>query len=254
MVRLVALLLLTAVSASCNILSNLGKSGTGVGGVTPPTVTVASAHLTRSPNNEQMARYLCPRYAPSYLCAMVGGVPSASEMRFTFDVQLDISNPNNIPLPVVEVLASFKAFPQQNAQNLGALCLSLCEDPATCPQESQTACTGGGPEIRTMEDFAIASAGFLMNVLDGSARLDNLRVRMVAASGTTPVNIKLELSPDQILAVVGQLGTDAIAQVKQGKVPHFSIPYLVEGSVFLTVENFGKIATNYGPFSGTWNI
>jgi hypothetical protein len=42
--------------------------------------------------------------------------------------------------------------------------------------------------------------------------------------------------------------------VKQGKVPRFAIPYSLDGSVWVNVENFGKIAASFGPVSGQFNF
>jgi len=57
-----------------------------------------------------------------------------------------------------------------------------------------------------------------------------------------------------VIALVGTLGNDAIAQVKRGQVPRFVIPYQVEGSAWVTIESFGKIAAGFGPFTGQWVI
>jgi hypothetical protein len=247
-----AWLSLLAIS-SCAQLSQLAGPKAGPP-PRPPRMVVAEVGLATHPSAIIIARALCPQIAPMPVCMVLGGRPSAAELKIGFAVQIDVTNENAIPLPLVEALVAFSAFPgAQGAQNLGALCLSFCEDPGQCPPRPD-ACTGGGPEIRTVNDFANAAAGFLMAAAVGQASLDNLRVRTLPANGTTRVTVALELDPMQVVALVARLGTDSIAQVKRGQVPKFVIPYQVEGSAWVTVVGLGKIAAGFGPFQGAWEI
>jgi hypothetical protein len=185
---------------------------------------------------------------------ILGGRPTAAELKIGFAVQIDVTNENAIPLPLVEALVAFTAFPgATGSQNLGALCLSFCDDPANCPPRPD-ACTAGGPEIRTANDFAHAAAGFLIAAAAGQASLDNLRVRTLPANGTTRVTVALELDPIQVVSLLARLGSEAVNQVKRGQVPRFVIPYQVEGSAWVTVVNLGKIAAGFGPYQGAWEI
>ncbi len=36
--------------------------------------------------------------------------------------------------------------------------------------------------------------------------------------------------------------------------PRFEIPYAIEGSAWVTVQGFGKIAAGFGPIQGVWQI
>ena len=220
----------------------------------PPRVVVIDVGLATYPSADMVARAICPRLAPVPVCLILGAAPSAAQMKIGFAVQLDFTNENSVPLPLVEALVAFTAFPgAQGSQNLGAICLSFCDDPNHCPPRPD-ACTGGGPEIRTINDFAMASAGFLVAVAAGQERVENLRSRTLAPNATTRVTVALELDPQQVVALLATLGTDAIAQVKRGQVPRFVIPYQVEGSAWVTIERFGKIAAGFGPFTGQWEI
>jgi hypothetical protein len=58
----------------------------------------------------------------------------------------------------------------------------------------------------------------------------------------------------QLLGLVSQFATDAMAQVKRAQVPTFTIPYAVEGSVWVSVQGFGKIAAPFGPYKNQWTL
>jgi hypothetical protein len=249
----IAWFVLLALSSSCAQLSQIAGP---LGGPPPkpPRMTVADVALATHPTDVVIARALCPMVAPAPVCMILGGRPSAAELRIGFAVQIDVENPNAIPLPLVEALVAFTAFPgAQGSQNLGAICLSFCDDPARCPPRSD-ACSVGGPEIRTAGDFANAAAGFLIATAAGQTRLDNLRIRTLPANGMTRVTVALELDPIQLVNLLARLGTDSIGQVKRGQVPTFTIPYQVEGSAWVTVQSFGKLAAGFGPYQGAWQI
>ena len=228
----------------------------GAGGPPPraPRIVVAEVSLAGHPNANVVARALCPRIAPGPVCMILGGPPSPQELAITFAVQLDVTNENAVSLPLVEALVAFTAWPgDTGGQNLGAVCLSFCNDPASCPPVAD-ACTAGGPEIRTVNDFAAASAGFLLAVASGQERMENLKIRMLPANGTTRVTVSLQLDPMQVVALLARLGSDTVSQVKRGRVPEFVIPWSVEGSAWVSVERFGKIAAGFGPLQGAWQI
>jgi hypothetical protein len=229
---------------------------TGPLGVTPkaPTMTVADVALSSHPPATVVARALCPQIAPGPVCMLLGARPTAAELKIGFALQLDVANPNSMALPLVEALVAFTAFPgATGSQNLGALCLSFCEDPSRCPPRAD-ACTAGGPEIRTIGDFAQATAGFLVASAAGQTSLDNLRIRTLPANGQTRVTVGLELDPMQVVSLLARLATSSVDSVKVGKVPEFVIPYQVEGSAWVNVQSFGKLAAPFGPAQGAWNI
>src|SRR5262249_38303001 len=164
---------------------------------------------------------------PAPVCMVLGG---PGQLIFAFDVNLDLTNPNDIPLPVVEALVAFTAYPGQNGARLGAVCLQMCEDPRACPQGQPGACgTGGRPRIRTANDCAGAAAGFLVNVATGQARLDNLRLRTIPAGGTVRVTFRLEVNAPQLLDLAVKFASAAMSAIERGNAPQLSIPYSLEG-------------------------
>jgi len=247
-----AYLLLLALG-SCGALATI--AGPGGKAPDPPKMVVAEVTLAQHPGAPIVARALCPRIAPVPVCMVLGGKPSAAELRITFSIGLDVQNPNPIELPLVEALVGFTAFPgAQGKQNLGAVCVSMCEDPAQCPPRQDACTAASGPEIRTSRDFAGAAAGFLVAVAAGQASLDNLKVRTLKPNATTRVTVSLALDPEQIVSLIATLATEAIAQVKRGQVPKFVIPYAVEGSAWVTVTGLGKLAAGFGPFQGQFEL
>jgi hypothetical protein len=210
--------------------------------------------LARHPGPPVIARALCPQVAPGLICAALGGMPSAAELKIAFAVDLDVTNPNAIALPLVEALVAFTAFPaQQGANNLGAVCVSFCDSGVACPARPD-ACSGGGPQIRTARDFAAASASFLIATAAGQTSPDNLKIKTLGPNQTTRVTVALELDPMQVVALLAKFAGGAIDSVKRGSVPRFEIPYAVEGSAWVTVQSFGRIAAGFGPVQGVWLI
>jgi hypothetical protein len=258
--RVILAIPLVAVSlialGSCDLLKAVRETPGAIKQPDPPRVTVAGVTLIAAPTNEQLTGYYCAQVANRTVCNFMGAeVPSQDQLKFVFDVNLDVQNPNAVPIPMVEALAAFTAFPDaQGQQNLGALCLSMCDDPASCPQNAADACNTQAPQIRTMQDFATAAAGFLFATATGQASFDNLKIKTIPANGTSRVTFRLELRPDSVLSLIKTVATDAIDQVKGGKVPTFSIPFQVEGTVWIQVEGFGRIAAPFPVFKHTWNL
>lgn len=252
-----ALAVALVASAGCAQLNSLAGSlgqGGGVAGAIPkPSVSVSGVRLERAPSAKDVAGVLCKKVAPAFVCGLLGG--GDGNLQFRFAVDLEFKNESNIPIPLVELLAAFTAFPEaQGAQNLGATCISLCEDPASCAQGGATACKADGKDIRSMADFGKAAAGFLFAVATGQEKLENLKIKTVAPKGKTSVTFRLELNPEQILGLVTQLSGSVMDQVKQGKSPSFAIPYKLEGTVWVTIQGLGRIGITLPSFGGAFNI
>jgi hypothetical protein len=255
---LAALCALSLSSASCAEILNQLRSGQGNGSIVrppdPPRVTVQQVRLTRAPRNEHIAMYFCTRVAPPLLCQVFGPVPTREDLTFQFTTDLDFENPNQIPLPLVEILAAFTVFPQATGeQNLGAVCLNLCEDPSSCPP-AEGACRSDQRDIRTLNDFVGAAVNFLVGVATGQQRFENLRIRTLAPGAHTRSQVHLQLDPDAVLRVIEHVANNSVAQAQRGQQVRFEIPYRFEGTVWLRVENFGRFAASVPPFTGTWQL
>ena len=110
--------------------------------------------------------------ALALLCAIVlGSPPPRDRLVFEFGTTITVANPNNIPIPALDVLLALKLFQGQDTEGLGAVCLSMCgaNDPACTGAPKAGACTAGGPGIRTLNDFVSAVPGLISGLASGAA-------------------------------------------------------------------------------------
>lgn len=250
--------LLSLVTGGCadinrelNQLNGAATAAAAAPALTAPRIDVANVALVTRPSNVELGRALCPRVTSPAICMLLG---APSNVQFVFALQLTVHNDNAVPLPVVEALTAFTAYPgQSGGQNLGTVCLSMCNDPNAC-QPHPNACATTAPQIRTLQDFGGAAVGFLIAVATGQARFDNLRIKTIPAHGASTFSISLALEPNQLLTLIQRFGSDAIAMIKRGQAPQLSIPYRVEGSVWMDVANFGRLAAPFGPYNNSWAI
>src|SRR5262245_22781297 len=143
MVRPLALIATCLFVAGCAQLSQLAGP-VGMPAPRPPRIAVGGVMLVAHPRPEDVARALCPRVAPVPVCMLLGGPPPRDALLVTFSVGLDVTNDNAIPLPLVEALVAFTAYPgPQAGNNLGAVCLSFCDQGAACPARADACQTGG---------------------------------------------------------------------------------------------------------------
>ena len=242
------------------VIGALGCAGLGFGSggkalnIKRLNISIAEVRLAQMPSNKELASYYCAQYVGPLVCRAFGPVSSISDINFAFDVELEFRNPNPVPLPVVQSLFAFTAFPgQSRASNLGTVCLSLCEKPDRCTQNAN-ACTSDDPEIRDAKDFASAAKDFLFAVALGERNFRDLRVRTVPPNDRTRMVVRLGIDPTKMVDLIAKLAKGDIDRVKQGRVPQFSIPYRIEGTAWVAVESFGRLATGFGPATGEWML
>jgi hypothetical protein len=222
--------------------------------VKAPAVSIAQVRLAEMPTNKELASYYCAQYLGPLICRAFGPVPSISDIHFAFDVELDFANQNAIPLPVVQSLVAFTAFPgETGVSNLGTVCLSFCEDPSNCDQDAD-ACTSDDPEIRDANDFVGAATDFLFSVAQGKRDFSDLRVRTVPPNDQTRMVVRLGVDPIQMVDLIKKLAKGEIDRLKQGQLPQLAIPYQVEGTAWVAVESFGRLASGFGPATGQWKL
>lgn len=224
----------------------------------PPNVSVSTIELAAHPTAQQLAGYFCSEYLPApanmFVCPAAFGSVNMTDLEFAFDLELRFQNPNQIPVPIVEALVAFTAYPSTSNQRLGALCISMCENPNSCPQNGPGACESNQPEIRDASSFASAAVGFLVRTATGQASLEDLRVRTIEPSGQVVLNVRLSLAPAQLLPLIKETVTNLVDRLRDRQIPSFSIPYRLEGTAFVTIEGLGRIAVDFGPVENSWNI
>ncbi len=257
MKKLVLLICVSFVIGGCDKLPNLptGPAAAKLKKPDPPKVTVKNVTLVNSPSNKMLAMYYCPDLANSFVCRIFGARPAKSQLRFSFSVELDVMNPNNIPLPAVEALVGLKAFPERGANNFGAACIALCEEGTECGPPPAGSCTESGDQVlKTKSDYAAAAANFLINTAVGNTSPADLKFRTIPAGANITIKAQFDLNIDAMLGLIRNVAGDSLAQVKKGKVPTFTVPYEVEGTVWVSIESFGKIGASFPVHAGTWNL
>ena len=257
-VAFVSVLLGSCAGFSFPDLTSGSPGGSAMPTPTPPRISVANVLLSESPTQEELASYFCAQHVPApanlLVCRAFGPVRSQQDLRFAFDLEIDVENPNQIPLPLVQALIGFTAYPGANSQNLGALCTSFCEDPNNCAQNAADACQSDEPEIRDMRSFGEAAAGFLIRAATGQANLQDLRIRTIPAGETLRIVMRLQVDTLQMLSLIERAGHGALDQIRQGTQPQFAIPYSVEGTAWVSIEGLGRVAAGFGPTTGEWQI
>jgi len=230
---------------------------------TPPTLRLVETRLSHAPTNEQIGLHYCTVYASqspagafgALACRAFGPLPTREDLQFRFQAEMEAANPGRVPLPMVEALVAFKAFPDSgDSANLGAVCLSLCENPANCPQGGANACESTAPEIRDMDSFARAAVGFLVSVAVGQRRFEDLRIRTIQPNERIRFVAELSLDIDQTLSLIERTVRRAVDGAQRGQTPNIQIPYEVEGSVFVEVESFGRFAASFPAVAGNWDL
>jgi hypothetical protein len=260
---LLSLIALAPFAGSCAAL-NLPGMGP-VPTITPPAVTFAGATLVGAPSGKQLAAYYCPDLvsapfgASSLLCGQLFGPrPDPRTMAVSFDLKFHIANPNQVPLPLASVLAAATVFPATTKSQLGAVCLSLA--PPGAPgggAPAPGACDASSRDVHSLADFMNTSVPqfLLANGLALAAgQPPSFVAPQVVAASELDVVARYAFGPEQLLAVLRQLAAQATNDLRAGRIPSFSIPYRLEGTVWFDAGSVGRIAVGWGPTEGVWTL
>lgn len=260
---LASLLLLPSCAALRSALTRPAGRG-GVSEVRPsaPEVRLVEVRATHRPTDQQLAAHFCLQEtarsplgpAGALLCRALGPLPTDADLQFTFDVELEAANPGQVPLPLVSALLAFTAFPEaEGTENLGTLCVSLCEE-GECPSRGDAACRSDAPEIRDVDSFARATVGFLVGLATGSRRITDLRVRTIPARQQVRFVASLAIGVEPMVRLLERTARTAVDAAQTGRQPEFVIPWAIEGSVFVEVESFGRFAASFPEARGSWDL
>jgi hypothetical protein len=233
-----------------------------------PTVTYQGAALAQAPSQEMMAAYYCPQVVPpdpfglgltAAACAEAfGAAPPAPEMVVAFNLQFNVHNPNHFPIPVAEMLTAVTLFPGQSSQPLGTSCVVFCSpDESGCTgQPGPDSCTAKSGDIRSIGDFTNATANLIVasgvSLLEGQA--PSFKMPEVVQDGEAAIEARFAFGADPMLQALEQLASQSVDQLADGTEPTFTIPYRIEGTVWLDVGSLGRVAVGFGPVDGTWTI
>lgn len=242
------------------VLRQVGGSGGGGGQASPPTVTATPMQLVRYPNMNQLGAYYCPVVIRDQIARLgctvaLGPPPPRDQLVFQFGTTITVRNPNNIPVPALDVLLAVKLFTGQAAEGLGAVCVSMCgsQDPSCTGQPKPGACMAGGPGIRTLNDFVAAVPGLIAGLATGAVQ-NELRKSQIAARGDVTLNLTFSLGIDQALRIIEKVIQRYVQDMLQQRRPSLDIPVSGEGTVFVQLPIVGRIGVGFGPLQTTWRI
>ncbi len=231
-----------------------GLYGDGTTPLTPPdapNVEVASVRIADFPEPRTLATFVCAEYLGPLICQLIGPMTNPEDATFAFDLEMKLANENPIPLPLASALVAFTVYPGAAEERLGDLCLTFCADDTSCVQSADN-CRDDRPEIRDWDDFAMATANFLIGIAVGEHTIRDLRVQMIPAGGELRMVVRMRLDPRQMITIITRVSRDLVNDLRARRIPSFEIPFRVEGSVWVDVENFGRIAAGFGPREGNW--
>ena len=239
----------------------LGELGAPGPGIKPPSVVFVGATLVSAPSRQQLAAYYCPELVSvplggaTLLCqGLFGARPSPETMAIVFDARLKIHNPNEIPLPLASLLVGVTVFPGAANAQIGAACLRLCPGgPGTCA-DNPPACQASSRDIRSLSDFAAATAGLVIaeGLAAAAGQPPSFTAPTVSAAAELEVSARFTLAPAQLVGVLRQLAEQSTGELRAGRVPSFAVPYVLEGTVWFDAGSLGRVAIPWGPASGTW--
>jgi hypothetical protein len=259
----VALLLLSslALSPGCALVNQLlGGTGGAAIKALAPTVSATPVRLVRSPSMAQLGAYFCPQVITDQIARLgcsvaLGPPPPRGNLVFEFGTAVTIHNPNNVPVPALDVLLALKLFQGNAAESLGAICISMCgSNDATCNGSPKPgACTSNQNTIRTMNDFVAAVPGLIAG-LTVAAINGELRKSTIAAGGNVNLNLSFQMGLDQALRVFQKVIQQYIQSQLQRQSPQLVVPVTGEGTVFVQLPGSGRVGVGFGPMSTTWRI
>jgi hypothetical protein len=228
-------------------------------------VTFVGATLARAPSTRLLAAYYCPQLvsaplgAGAFICQQAfGPQPSPATMTVSFDLRFRVANPNQVPLPVASALVATTLFPAGASEKLGAVCVALCPDGTSCNGGAPPgACEASSRDVRSLSDFVDKSLPQLL-IANGIALAEGqppqFSLPPIVASSQVDVTVRYSFGPEQLLLVLRDLASHSVAELKAGRVPSFTIPYRLEGTVWFDAGSIGRIAIGWGPAQGVWTL
>lgn len=258
-------LTIAAFSAGCPLVDN-GSSGSTIPPILP-SASLQSVALTERPSYESLGAFYCHDFAAGNVLLEVGctgffgNAPRKADLRFGFTTTFQLDNENDFPIPVLEMLLALDVFEGAQA-NLGAICVSFCEDPESgeCAQP-EVPCEMPDTEINGVEDFVPTIndlIGVVVGAINGedplSALNNNLGFRFIPANGSTQTAVRFELDLDSMIDLIGELVGQSSDELLAGQTPTFDIPFKAEGSLFFDLPVLGRSAIGYGPMEGAWSL
>ena len=247
----------------------LGGDGSSLRTPEPPTAALRVVNLTSQPRNQELAAYFCSDLVGGNVLtdaacvSAFGRSPLRTDLVFSFELVFDLGNPNDFPIPLVEILLALDVFEGNDAAQLGAVCISFCDPEAEdCVQAGADACLAPDKEVSSLEDFVPTLDDLIrIGVQAATGTLDdNLKFRYIPAvsddgtPGAAEARVRFDLGLTAMLGILETVALGSTSDLLAGRAPSFDIPYNVRGSVFFDVPVLGRHALSYGPIDGVWSL
>lgn len=226
-----------------------------------PTVTTTGPELRRRPSLTSLGAYYCPKVLNNTVgtigCTLaLGAAPAKSSLRFDFGLGVQIANPNDVPVPALDVLVALTLYPDDpKTTALGATCISLCttDNPSCDGTPRPNACTVTAGTVKTVEDFVGALPKLIDGIASGKAA-EELSKSSIPAGGDVKLDLVFSMGLDPALMVFERTALTWVEKYINNEALVVDVPVKVEGSVFFDVPVLGKIAVDWGPLIGTWKL
>jgi len=225
-----------------------------------PEVRADGLRLTRQPSLRALGRYFCPRVitgtAGKLSCGLVlGSPPPAAELAFEFGVNVHVHNPNDIPIPALDLLISLNLFDARDTARLGSMCVSMCgRDSPTCNGTPRPgACTVNGRRIGNARDLVSALPGLIAGIVTGKTQQE-LRKRQILAGGDVHLDLRFKMGIQQALGVLQTVARRYVEQLLSKQQTALDIPVSARGAVYFEIPTLGTIAVDWGPLKQNWRI
>lgn len=266
---LARVLVLASVAAAlaaggCDVLHTMHSDHTGQHGVapTPPTSTFAPLAWIESPTRAQLTAFLCPLLGTetplspeaSAACRAAGPTPVPSALRFQVRAEASIENRGMVRLAIESVLLVLTVFPEGGArQVIGAACMTLCDEGATqCPQTNE-ACHSSAEGVVDLGDLDGAD-GFLSSIAVEDQLVSELAVHPLPAHGSAALRYDLAIDRARLLAAIQTNDIAAISAIRLGEPATFTIPYALEGTIWVDGRGNDGFAEPITRTTGTLTI
>jgi len=225
-----------------------------------PEAEVGALTLRHQPSLEELGAYYCPQVINDPFvrlgCSLaIGPPPPKSQLVFEFGVVLNLHNPNDFPVPALDVLLALTLFDDAQAEALGAICVSLCgTDEPTCDGRPRPgACAPEAGDIRTIDDFIARIPGLIADLASGQAA-DDLRNSTILAGGDISLDLSFALGIDQALQVFEKTASTYVNNLLEGRNASLVVPVRVDGTVTFRLPALGRLGVDFGPLRTTWQI
>jgi len=241
-------------------------------GLTPPRVQLRGVEVVQKPPPRDLEAALCPRVlrdGPAMLgstsptCTRVVGPMPRVNPTLTFDLALEVENQNYTALPISEILVGINLFPDETASSMasswsGVSCMALCpsDNPFCWAEGEKRPCEGVRHGVPTEHDYAGARPDLITarGILLDRTKRPRMEQLTIPARSTVPIVARFSFVPGAIVEVLTESARSGGAAMRRGQPLPLSLPYEIDGAVYMTTSSGKRLGQAFGPRRGTWSL